>query len=502
MDPKLALAGLLIGVLVGATGMGGGSLLTPLLVLLFGFNPTVAVGTDLFHGAIFKSIGAVRHRRLGTVQARLSAWMLVGSAPTSLAGVWVATWLRHRYGGGAPHIQEAVIAAALVAGGLGTMLKSVVRVRERPDGPFVMGRRDRVAAVAIGLFGGFIVGMTSVGSGVFFALTLLIVFPLRSSKVVGTDILHGAALLWIAGAAHLAAGNVSLHAVGFLLIGSIPGVLLGSSFGVRLPERWLRLCMGIVLLISGAKLLPIHESNTAAGAALVAGLAFALYVSLRRNSRVIRGPAARNLRWQRHDIDKGSHAALLDQRPGVLWLTGLSGAGKSTIANEVERRLHTLGKHTYILDGDNIRHGLNSDLGFTAADRTENIRRVAEVAKLMVDAGLIVIVAFISPFRADRELARERFAVGEFLEVFVDTPLDVAEARDPKGLYEKARAGAIPNFTGVDSPYEPPEAPEVRLDTTCLTVGEAADAVLDVLETRGFIRGRLAPVGVEAVATP
>jgi bifunctional enzyme CysN/CysC len=172
---------------------------------------------------------------------------------------------------------------------------------------------------------------------------------------------------------------------------------------------------------------------------------------------------AGNVHWQHLDVDKAARARIKGQTPRVLWFTGLSGAGKSTIANLVEKRLHALGYHTFILDGDNVRHGLNRDLGFTDADRVENIRRVVEVARLMTDAGLIVLVSFISPFRAERQMARERFAPGEFIEVFVDVPLAVAEARDVKGLYAKARAGQIPNFTGIDSPYEAPQAPELHL---------------------------------------
>ncbi len=172
---------------------------------------------------------------------------------------------------------------------------------------------------------------------------------------------------------------------------------------------------------------------------------------------------AGNVHWQHLDVDKTARARIKGQSPRVLWFTGLSGAGKSTVANLVDKRLHALGHHTFILDGDNVRHGLNRDLGFTDEDRVENIRRVAEVARLMTDAGLIVLVSFISPFRAERQMARERFAPGEFIEVFVDVPLAVAEARDVKGLYAKARAGQIPNFTGIDSPYEAPETPELHL---------------------------------------
>jgi bifunctional enzyme CysN/CysC len=191
---------------------------------------------------------------------------------------------------------------------------------------------------------------------------------------------------------------------------------------------------------------------------------------------------ADNIHWQHTDVSKASRAALKGQRGRVVWLTGLSGAGKSTIANLVEKRLHALGRHTYLLDGDNVRHGLNKNLGFTEEDRVENIRRVAEVAKLMVDAGLIVLTAFISPFRAERRLAREILQDGEFVEVFVDTPLAVAEERDVKGLYKKARSGQLKNFTGIDSPYEAPEAPELRIDTTKVDPVAAAERIVAWLE--------------------
>jgi bifunctional enzyme CysN/CysC len=196
---------------------------------------------------------------------------------------------------------------------------------------------------------------------------------------------------------------------------------------------------------------------------------------------------ADNIHWQALDVTRDGRAQLKGQRACALWFTGLSGAGKSTIANLVEKRLHALGRHTYLLDGDNIRHGLNRDLGFTDGDRVENIRRVAEVTRLMVDAGLIVLVSFISPFRSERDMARGLLGDGEFFEVFVDTSLAEAEKRDPKGLYRKARAGELANFTGIDSPYEPPEHPEVRIDTTSLSAAEAAERIIAELDKAGMI---------------
>ncbi|WP_404822720.1 sulfate adenylyltransferase subunit CysN [Burkholderia anthina] len=190
---------------------------------------------------------------------------------------------------------------------------------------------------------------------------------------------------------------------------------------------------------------------------------------------------AHNVHWQAVDVDRDARALQKAQTPRIVWLTGLSGAGKSTIANLVERRLHALGKHTYLLDGDNVRHGLNRDLGFTEADRVENIRRVAEVARLMLDAGLVTLVSFISPFRAERDMARAMVGPDEFVEVFVDTPLAIAEERDPKGLYKKARKGELKHFTGIDSPYEPPAQPELRIDTVAESPEAAADRIVAYL---------------------
>jgi len=241
---------------------------------------------------------------------------------------------------------------------------------------------------------------------------------------------------------HLAAKRLSLNEVGYCNLALDEAI----AFAPYAREREL-----------GAFILIDRQTNATVGAGT-------LDFALRR---------AGNVHWQHLDVDAAARARIKGQAPKVLWFTGLSGAGKSTVANLVDRRLHALGYHTFILDGDNVRHGLNRDLGFTDEDRVENIRRVAEVARLMADAGLIVLVSFISPFRAERRMARERFADGEFVEVFVDVPLAVAEARDVKGLYAKARAGQIPNFTGIDSPYEAPESPELHLQAD----GDNAEAL-------------------------
>jgi uncharacterized membrane protein YfcA len=259
---QFTLTGLLIGAIVGLTGMGGGSLMTPILVILFGFKPTYAVGTDIVHGAIFKSFGAVRHRRLGTVHARLTAWMFLGSGPMSLAGVGVATLISRHYGENAQKLEAYAVGAALVAGGIGFLAKSFITRGIKPtDAPFLLNTRDKILAVLIGAVFGFVVGLTSVGSGTFFGLVMVLVYPLTMPKIVGTDIFHAAALLWVAGIGHMVAGNVDYHATAWLLTGSIPGVLISSHFTVKLPDVILRVALGTILLLSGLKLLDVPQAQ-------------------------------------------------------------------------------------------------------------------------------------------------------------------------------------------------------------------------------------------------
>src|SRR5213595_2602006 len=272
MTWQFTLTGLLIGGLVGLTGMGGGSLLTPILVIVFGFKPTYAVGTDILHGAIFKSFGAVRHRRLGNVHARLTFWMFLGSGPMSLLGVALASWLASTYGDGVQSVEAYAIGVALILGGIGLIAKTLTKIGVQPDdAPFLLTRRDRVMATAIGAVFGFVVGLTSVGSGTFFGLVMVLVYPLTVPKIVGTDIFHAAALLWVAGAGHLIAGNVDLHAMFWLLLGSIPGVLMTSQLTLRLPDRSLRLGLATVLILSGIKLVNTPGADYIVLAGFIAG---------------------------------------------------------------------------------------------------------------------------------------------------------------------------------------------------------------------------------------
>jgi uncharacterized membrane protein YfcA len=278
MTWEFSVAGLLVGLLVGMTGMGGGSLMTPILILLFGFDAKAAVGTDILHGAVFKSFGAARHRMLGTVHARLALWMFAGSAPMSLVGVELADQL----GDGASDSMAKLVGAALVVGGLGFLAKTFLHSRAGNDAPFLLSNRDRAIAVTMGAFGGLIVGLTSVGSGTFFGLTMLLVYPLTAQKIVGTDVFHAAALLWVAGASHLLHGNVDTHAMAWLLVGSIPGVLIGSSLSIRIPERELRVAFGVVLFLSGIKILEVPgASGIVLAGVIVSALGFLAW-SLRR----------------------------------------------------------------------------------------------------------------------------------------------------------------------------------------------------------------------------
>ncbi len=251
---ELTLTGFLIGVLVGFTGMGGGSLMTPALVFFFDFSVITAVGTDILHGAIFKTVGSARHRQLGHVMIRLAFWLALGSVPASIAGVYLIEVLQRTYGQDVDAVASTILGFALILGGALLVARTFLHRREPVRGPYHLTNRDRAVAFTVGLVGGFILGLTSVGSGTFFGLMLVMLFPITAPKIVGTDIFHAAILLWAAGLAHLAASNVDLSAVWWLSLGSIPGILIGSQLTVKLPERAVRLSLATVLTLAGIRL--------------------------------------------------------------------------------------------------------------------------------------------------------------------------------------------------------------------------------------------------------
>jgi len=257
MTWQFVIAGAAIGTLVGMTGMGGGSLMTPMLILLFGFDPKTAVGTDILHGAVFKSFGAFRHRQLGNVHVPLALWMLLGSAPLSLVGVQIAS----SFSDATQSQMGRVVGGALILGGAGFALKMFIRGKAIAT-DLHLSARDKLFAIAIGAACGLVVGLTSVGSGTFFGLAMLLLYPLTAPRIVGTDLLHASLLLWVAGAGHLLHGNVDLHAMAWLLVGSIPGVLLGSHLSIRVPEKALRTVFAFTLILSGIKLVEVPAATT------------------------------------------------------------------------------------------------------------------------------------------------------------------------------------------------------------------------------------------------
>jgi len=269
MTWQFTLTGLGLGLIVGLTGVGGGSLMTPILIIVFGFKPTTAVGTDIFHGAIFKSFGAIRHRRLSTVHGHLALWLFLGSGPLAIAGVAASYVLRNSLSS-AETILGYAIGVALIGGGAGFLAKSLVKRGVQPiDQPFIMSRRDKLIAFGTGAVFGFIVGLTSVGSGTYFGLMMVMVYPLTMPRIVGTDIFHAAALLWVAGVGHLIIGDVDLHATAWLLLGSVPGILISSRYTVKVPDMTIRGGLAGILIISGLKLLNVPEANWVLGGGLI-----------------------------------------------------------------------------------------------------------------------------------------------------------------------------------------------------------------------------------------
>jgi uncharacterized membrane protein YfcA len=294
MTWQFALTGLGLGLIVGLTGVGGGSLMTPILIILFGFKPTTAVGTDIVHGAIFKSFGAVRHRRLSTVHGHLAFWLFMGSGPLAIAGVVTSYKLQNSIAN-AETILGYAIGVALIGGGIGFLAKAFVKRGVQPsEAPFIMSRRDKLIALATGAVFGFVVGLTSVGSGTYFGLVMVMVYPLTLPRIVGTDIFHAAALLTVAGVGHLIIGDVDLHATAWLLVGSVPGILISSRYTVTVPDLTIRGGLAGILIITGLKLLNVPEANWVLGG----GLAFLFVVLTIYTVRVMRSQQPRTVAEQ------------------------------------------------------------------------------------------------------------------------------------------------------------------------------------------------------------
>ncbi|HLX31802.1 MAG TPA: sulfite exporter TauE/SafE family protein [Gaiellaceae bacterium] len=284
MSWQFTLTGLGLGLIVGLTGVGGGSLMTPILIIVFGFKPTYAVGTDIFHGAIFKTFGAIRHRRLGTVHGHLTLWLFAGSGPFAIVGV-VVSWVLRNEIGNAQTVLGYAVGAALIGGGSGFLAKSFVQRGIQPsEAPFIMSGRDKAIALATGAVFGFVVGLTSVGSGTYFGLVMVLVYPLTMARIVGTDIFHAAALLWIAGVGHLIIGDVDLHATAWLLTGSVPGILISSRYTVKVPDLTIRGGLGGILILSGLKLLNVPAANWVLGIGVgVLAVVLAIYTAVKLN---------------------------------------------------------------------------------------------------------------------------------------------------------------------------------------------------------------------------
>jgi len=487
-DFPLAIGGLLVGIVVGLTGMGGGALMTPMLVLLFGTNPLTAISSDLVASFVMRPAAALVHLRRGTVNTDLVKYLSIGSVPAALVAAWLI---------GQSARDEALavalqtfLGAALLVATAGLITRSLIQMWSnrlplgegpaRPSRPVVRVRP--VPTIGLGIVAGLMVGLTSVGAGSIIIVALLLMYPgLKASALVGTDLAQAVPLLAAAAIGHLLLGDVSLTVTASLLVGAVPGAWLGAQLSSRAPGGLIRRALVFLLLATGLRLLgvPTEVSLLVAVATLVVGSA--VWVMIRRRVKASRAARARQ---EARVVDPVASA--VPARGAVVFLTGLSGAGKSTIATALAEALRSAGRpDVSIIDGDVLRQQLTADLGFDRASRERNVEQAATLAAERAGRGELAITALIAPFTSARRRARELIEpVAPFLLVFVHAPLDVAEERDPKGLYRRARAGEIPDFTGIDSPYEAPDDADLTIDTTRTSVPEAVTLIRAALERR------------------
>jgi len=486
-DLPLAIGGLLVGVVVGLTGMGGGALMTPMLVFFFRMDPLTAISSDLVASFVMKPAGALVHFRRGTINTELVKYLCLGSIPAAFSGAWVISLFER--GEALDTALETLLGLALLVATGGLVVRSFMQMwnarlplGEGPAKPSRPVVRVRPApTIALGAVAGFMVGLTSVGSGSIIIVALLLMYPgLKASSLVGTDLAQAIPLVGAAALGHLLLGDVSFTVTTSLLVGAIPGAWLGAQVSSRAPGGLIRRVLVFLLLASGLRLLGVATEVALLAAVAVLVLGSVAWVTIRKrvNATAARAREEARLTKASNEGPRSSGA--------VVFLTGLSGAGKSTIAEALAADLRGGdGSTVSIIDGDVLRQHLTADLGFDRASRERNVEQAATLAAERAAHGEIAITALIAPFASARRRAREVIEpVAPFLMVHVHTPLEVAEARDPKGLYVRARAGQIPDFTGIDSPYEAPDDADLTIDTSRTTVSAAVARIREALERR------------------
>jgi len=476
-DLPLAIGGLLVGIIVGLTGMGGGALMTPMLVFFFGADPLTAISSDLVASFVMKPAGALVHLRAKTVNVGLVRLLCIGSVPAAFIGAWFIS--QQPRGTDLDATLKVLLGLALLVAAGGLVLRALFQMWQnalplgegatKPSRPEVVLRP--IPTIVLGAVAGFIVGITSVGSGSIIIVTLLLIYPgLKASSLVGTDLTQAIPLVGAAALGHVLFGKFDAAITVSLLLGAIPGAFIGAQISSRAPGGVIRRALAVLLLASGLRLLGLSTELVLVAAVAALVLGSLAWVLIRRTVQRTRRAAATAAVPEAH----AAASPPPNGRGAVVFLTGLSGAGKSTIAEALAADLRAAGRNVEIIDGDVLRQRETANLGFDQASREANVRRAAELAATAAEAGHVAVSALIAPFERSRREARaivER--VAPFLLVYVSTPLAVAEARDPKGLYKRARAGEIPDFTGIDSPYESPTDADLVIDTTTTSLPEA-----------------------------
>ncbi len=487
LDLPLAFGGLLVGVIVGLTGMGGGALMTPMLVFFFGADPLTAISSDLVASFVMKPAGALVHLRARTVNMGLVRLLCIGSVPAAFIGAWVVS-VQPR-GEDLDSLLKTLLGLALLLAAAGLVTRALFQMWQnalplgegatRPSRPQVILRP--IPTIVLGAIAGFIVGITSVGSGSIIIVALLLIYPgLKASALVGTDLTQAIPLVGAAALGHLLFGEFDLTITASLLLGAIPGAFIGAQISSRAPGGVIRRALAVLLLASGLRLLGLSTELVLLVAIVVLVLGSVAWVAIRRTVKARRRALGARATPKSPAMQKPDAGP-----PGsVVYLTGLSGAGKSTIAEALAADLRAEGRAVEIVDGDVLRARDATTLGFDRASREAQMRRAAELAVELAASGATVVSALISPFEEARNAAHEVIegAGARYFLVYVSTPLEVAEARDPKGHYKRARAGEIADFTGIDSPFEPPTAPHLVIDTTSTSVEDAVRQIRALLE--------------------